>query len=245
VNELHPQATAPLPRTLHEVCDRFEATWQAALAGGPRPRLEDFLDGIADAHQPALLRELLSLEVFYLRQLGETPALPDYQQRLPVFPAAWLAHALTAYDGSDTEHPSAPIRREEPPGAWTIPGYEILGELGRGGMGVVYRARHQGLQRLVALKMILAGVNAGLEDLTRFRTEAEAIARLQHPHIVQIFEIGEYDHLPFLALEYCAGGSLDKKLAGTPYRRGKPPRSWRNWRKRWQLPMPRTLCTAI
>ncbi|MEI8370524.1 MAG: serine/threonine-protein kinase [Planctomycetia bacterium] len=96
------------------------------------------------------------------------------------------------------------------------PGYEIIEELGRGGMGLVYKANQQGLNRIVALKMILAGGHAREGDLTRFRTEAAAIARLHHPNIVQIYEVGEWSGLPFFSLEYCPGGSLDRKVRGTP-----------------------------
>jgi serine/threonine protein kinase len=101
-------------------------------------------------------------------------------------------------------------------GAEAIPGYEILGVLGHGGMGIVYKARQINADRLVALKMILAGGHARPEEMARFRTEAEAIARLQHPHIVQVFEVGEHNGLPFFSLEFCPGGSLDQKLAGMP-----------------------------
>ncbi len=98
-----------------------------------------------------------------------------------------------------------------------IPGYEILGELGRGGMGVVYRARQVRLNRPCALKMILGGAHASPDAATRFLAEAEAVARLQHANIVQIHHIGEADGLPFFELEYVDGGSLDRRLDGTPW----------------------------
>jgi serine/threonine protein kinase len=94
--------------------------------------------------------------------------------------------------------------------------YELLGELGRGGMGVVYKARHRMLNRLAAVKVLLSGAHAGAKEHSRFRTEAAAIAQLQHPNIVQIFEVGEANGVPFFALEYVAGGSLADRLDGTP-----------------------------
>ncbi len=107
----------------------------------------------------------------------------------------------------------APTGRGEP----MVAGYEILGELGRGGMGVVYKARHVRLKRPCALKMILAGAHAAPEEVARFLAEAEAIARLQHSHIVQIRHIGEAEGLPFFELEYLSGGSLDQQLDGIPW----------------------------
>src|SRR5262245_37922268 len=97
-----------------------------------------------------------------------------------------------------------------------IPGYEIFEVVGHGGMGVVYKARQLGLNRIVALKMVLAGAIASPQSRARFQTEAEAVARLSHPNIVQIFEIGERDGFPFLAMEYVGGGSLSEHLDGTP-----------------------------
>ncbi len=112
------------------------------------------------------------------------------------------------------ETPVAPAGRDSPRPA--VPGYEIVAILGRGGMGVVYKAQHLALNRTVALKMVLAGGHAGPRELARFRTEAEAVARLQHPNIVQIHEVGEADGHPYCALEFVEGGNLATKLGGKP-----------------------------
>jgi eukaryotic-like serine/threonine-protein kinase len=133
--------------------------------------------------------------------LAETAAAPHD-------PAAVLSPATV--DG----HAPQPSRERPLP---AIAGYEILGELGRGGMGVVYRARQVRLNRPCVLKMILAGAHADAEAALRFLAEAEAVARVQHSNVVQIHHIGEADGLPYFELEYVDGGSLDKALDGTPW----------------------------
>jgi eukaryotic-like serine/threonine-protein kinase len=116
------------------------------------------------------------------------------------------------HGGTSSSSPSTPLPK--------VPGYEIIGLLGRGGMGVVYKARHLALKRNVALKMILVGGHADDDTRHRFRAEAEAVARLQHPNIVQVHEVGEHDGLPYAALEYVEGGTFAQKLLGGPL----PPR---------------------
>jgi tRNA A-37 threonylcarbamoyl transferase component Bud32 len=103
--------------------------------------------------------------------------------------------------------------------AWvppSVPGYEVLAELGRGAMGVVYKARQVGLDRVVALKMVLHAEHASTEAKRRFHAEAKAIARLQHPHIVQIHDVGEHNHVPYCSLEFCSGGNLAERLRQGP-----------------------------
>lgn len=113
------------------------------------------------------------------------------------------------------------------PRADVPPGYVVLGELGRGGMGVVYRVRQTSLDRVVALKMILVGKNAGDEVIGRFKSEAESIARLQHPNVVQIYDVGEHDGNPWFTMEFVEGGDLGSKLRGTPMpQRGAAQLAW-------------------
>ncbi len=95
-----------------------------------------------------------------------------------------------------------------------IPGYEVLGELGRGGMGVVYLAGQISLNRVVALKEILIGDDASSSQTARFRQEGLTVAGLRHPNFVQVYEVGEHDGLPFITFEYIRGSSLDRKLTG-------------------------------
>jgi serine/threonine-protein kinase len=97
-----------------------------------------------------------------------------------------------------------------------VPGYEVESVLGRGGMGVVYRARHLRLGRLVALKMALAGTYAGPHEQARFRREAEAVAALHHANVVQVYDVGDADGRPYFTMELMEGGSLARKLSGAP-----------------------------
>ncbi len=176
------------------------------------------------------------------RQRNAAEATPDagtrttQSDRAGTLPAAFPEGVTTipppVSSGFDTIIPTssaAPLRTS----GMFVSGHEILGELGRGGMGVVYKARQAGLNRVVALKMILAGSHASAHELFRFRAEAEAVARLQHPHIVQIYEVGEHEGLPYFSLEFCAAGSLASKTSGTPL----PPQ--------WAAEMVETLARAV
>jgi serine/threonine protein kinase len=107
---------------------------------------------------------------------------------------------------------SSANERASPPAALHIGAYEVLEELGRGGMGIVYRARHRTLGHEVALKMILAGRHADDAETARFRLEAAALARLDHAHIVHIRDFGEHEGCPYFALDCLTGGSLARRL---------------------------------
>jgi hypothetical protein len=219
---------------MEEVCGRLEAAWQAARPDSPAPRIGDYLSGTTGPGRRALLRELLRLDLHYRRRRGENPGAEDYTsilageasaiqsffaELLTVPPSPRRAGVAGDTDG-DPERTGPEESAAQPEAAEPkyppVPGYEILDELGRGGMGVVYRATHLALKRTVALKMVLAGGHASPQELARFRIEAEAVARLAHPNIVQVFEVGARDGLPYCALEFVDGGSLEARLKGGP-----------------------------
>jgi formylglycine-generating enzyme required for sulfatase activity/tRNA A-37 threonylcarbamoyl transferase component Bud32 len=219
------------------VCRRFEDAWRQ----GRTPSLEEHLAGAGAAERAALLRELLWVELQYrgtadaaeyetrfpeeaavvrsvFAQLATVPPGAPGGRRpagaddpTPSSPPDGLSVGDAASTCPDprrgTANPQSAAARFPAP-----PGYEVLGELGRGGMGVVYKARQLKANRVVALKMTLGGRPPDLAERVRFQIEVEAIARLRHAHIVQLLEAGEYNGQPYFSLEFCDGGSLDRAL---------------------------------
>jgi hypothetical protein len=193
--------------------------WQVGQRIPAEAYLRRFPDLEADSEAVV---ELAYGEFLLREQRGERPVLEEYQWRFPNHYARLRQqvelHRVLHGTGATTS--TQPIdlvsSSAEDSGLPVVPGYEILGELGRGNMGVVYRAVQTHLNRVVAFKRILSGGDAGPKEKQRFLAEAEAIAAVKHPGIVQIFDLGIHNGLPFFSLEFCDGGSLAGKLAGKP-----------------------------
>ncbi len=163
---------------------------------------------------PACRQQAIPLEETALTAV--CPRCGQTQDIASLFPLRAMQSPAALHSAIATQ-PDSPREHLLPPlAAWptAIPGYEIQGVLGQGGMGVVYRARHRQLDRLVALKMIRTDAAPMPSQLSRFQTEARAAARLNHPNIVRIYDIGQHEGLPYLALEYIAGESLAQQIRG-------------------------------
>ncbi len=187
---------------------------------GESIRVEAYLE-----QHPALRRDsdgLLDLvynEIVLREEVGDRPCLEEYLGRFAGFEPQLrqLFEVHSAIENGQREDGVSPSPERDPSDDATAPpGYEILGELGRGGMGVVYKARQVSFDREVALKMVLAPEHAGPRQASRFRSEAGAVARMQHPNIVQVHEVGEYRGRPYFAMELVDGGSLAGQIAGSP-----------------------------
>lgn len=196
--QLHPEPTLSIDRArfVNDACDRFEADWRS----GRRPSIESFLAATRGIERRVLLHELIALELELRRESGEEPAEAEYLARFPD-------------DAPLVDEIFCATRPR------TIAGYELLGELGRGGMGVIYRARQEGLNRLVALKVMRVGRLATDEEARRFRIEAEAVAGLRHANIVRIFDVGCSQGEHFFSMELIEGGTLSRVV---PALREKP-----------------------
>ena len=183
--------------------------WQSLQEQGKSATVEDLC---ADCPEnTAELRERLRAVASMMSLLGleaESGSIGSVstENRVPDGSSPTVEGERSELD-ADTAGPARPVR---------IPGYEVLGELGRGGMGVVYLARQISLNRVVALKEILIGDRSSPSQIARFRNEGLTVARLRHPNIVQVYEVGEHDGLPFITFEYIRGSSLDRKLTGAP-----------------------------
>lgn len=227
------ELSPPLVGRIESICDRFEDAWR----DGDRPSPEEFWEGRVES--PELLRELLVLDAAYRIRSGERPDADDYVARFPGHESMIQDALATVKDAldvatllredSDTECSAETTSPGEPAQGVSVEhhvrdvisraGYEIIGELGRGGMGIVYEARQIAIGRVVALKVLKSGLFATDEECRRFLNEAEAVAHLDHPAIVPIFDVRRSRGLYFYSMRRVGGTSLDQRLKQGPLSR--------------------------
>ena len=205
-------------QNLRSACDAIRLRVKNGEADSAATLLQSRPELSAD---PEYAVEIIYTEFVELDAAGRRPKLDDWLAQFPVHRER-LERLVRLHDAISAEDEGLTLtERGDAAGDHVskfdcFGKYEILEERARGGMGVVYRARDVELNRLVALKVVLSGIGSAPADIERFRAEAEIVAQLQHPNIVQIHEIGMVEDRPYLALEYIAGGTLDDLLQGKP-----------------------------
>jgi serine/threonine protein kinase len=211
-----------LLRSLDATCDAFDVAWRE----GKRPRIEEQLAAVAEALRPSLLHELIRIELEWRCRFDEQPSAKEYAARFPDHASdieGWLAEAREAArqvatastTGCSTDDPGQPATVTHcqatptmlPPPAGRLGEYELLECLGRGGMGEVWKARHRKLDKLVAIKLLLAG---GAGD--RFLREMQAVGKLDHPNLVKAYDAGEQDGALYLVMELVEGTDLGRRV---------------------------------
>jgi eukaryotic-like serine/threonine-protein kinase len=187
------------------------------LKRGEPVRVDAYLTAYPElARRRQTVLELLVTEFELRKRLDSGVQAEDYLTRFPEYAADLPGHfrkvlAERSRDGAaSTMRMAVPetLRKDSP----KLPGCEVLRELGRGGMGIVYLARQPALDRLVAVKVLRTMARADQQECLRFIREIQSAARLRHPHIVQLYEVGEVDGQPYCLLEYMEGGSLAERL---------------------------------
>lgn len=214
------------PLVVELLREKFDALWR----DGHHPVIEDFLSGVAEADRKRLLKELLRIELDWRQKRLETHIPSEYFLRFSDYRdvvqdlfqsmGAGLTHTVSnAAQLTDASVPATgfaePGSSEEVP-LRRVGNYEILNELARGGMGIVYRARQLGLGRIVALKMVIDRCPNDDENRRRFRREAESAGRLSHPGLVPIYEFGEHEGQLFYSMEHVEGESLEEIVQRGP-----------------------------
>jgi eukaryotic-like serine/threonine-protein kinase len=197
------------------VCDGFEQAWKAARSGATAPQVSTYLDSCAEPERDVLAGELLALDRAWRKRCGLAARLAHFKE----LEAAAEASASSAARPDRGDGEPAACRLPERP---EVPGLELLEVLGSGGMGVVFKARHRALGRDVAVKFLRDAQRVEPGRRERFIQEARAIAKLRHPHLVELYEFGQVPDAsggtsqPYLVLEYVSGGSLSNHLRGSP-----------------------------
>jgi serine/threonine-protein kinase len=206
----------------HEIPNDFLPTMIGGPDGAPKPTVSPTAMLAIDRNAPTLAPTFADQPVSegHVPEPTVAPTIAATRAGMSINAGMAATEMMDASGATQEFTPVAPVaikkRTKGPKEAPKVEGYDILGELGRGGMGVVYKARHKKLDRLVALKMVIAGAHASQDQLDRFITEAQAVARLQHPDIVQVYEVSEHDGLPYFSLEFVEGGTLSHKIGGKP-----------------------------